>query len=134
MPFVSLHGRVFGFDSETGAIVRNGREGASGDQTVSAASTTSNIAPRGITTINSTAAATYTLDAPIPGVIKVLQTSNSSTAARVVNLASGYMSSTAGATMAKATFNGTGQTLTLQGLSTALYAVLHNVGVTLAGT
>src|SRR5690606_4042261 len=87
MPFVSLHGRAFGFDSETGAIVRNGQEGES----VTAASTTSNISARGVTTINSTAAATYTLDAPIPGVIKVLQTSNASTAARVVNLASGYM-------------------------------------------
>lgn len=126
--YISLHGRAFGFDAETGAIIRNGSEGGSGDQTVSAASTTSTIAARGITSISSSSAS-YTLAAPIPGVRKDLVTTTASTLVRTVTLASGNLVSTAGSTGTIMSFTGVGQTISLQGLSTALYSVRYNNGV-----
>jgi hypothetical protein len=129
MPFISLHGRAFGFDSETGAIIRNGVEGGQGDQAVSAASTASNIAPRGVTTLAATAAKAYTLTAPITGVTKQLYNTASTTTLQTVTLASGTFRTTAGSTFTVATFGTIGQALTLTALSTALFGVTNNVGV-----
>lgn len=128
MPTISLHGRAFGFDSETGAIIRNGVEGGSGDETVTAASTTSNIVARGVTTLPATAAKTYTMDAPIAGLTKRLFCTGSTTLAQVVALASGTFHTTAGTTFSSATFTGRGQCLTLTALSTAIYGVFGNLG------
>lgn len=127
MPFISLHGRAFGFDSETGALMRNGQEGGSGDETVTAASTASNIVPRGVTTLAATAAKAYTLTSPIAGLTKRLIATGSSTG-QTVTLASGTYRTTAGSTFTVATFTAPGQALTLTALSTALFGVFSNMG------
>ena len=126
--YVSLHGRAFGFDAETGSLVRGGVEGTYGDNAVSAASTASNIVPRGITTLASTAVVTYTLDEPKVGLVKRLTATGSSTSARKVTTAAGTIGTTAGSTGNTLTFNATGQSVTLQGLSTALWQLVANVG------
>jgi hypothetical protein len=125
MPFVSLHGRAFGFDTETGAIIRNGVEGGAGDQTVSAASTATTIAARGVTTLGATAAKDYTMSAPIAGVDKKLYATSGTT--QTVTLAAGTFRTTAGSSFNKATFDSAGEALLLTGLSTALYGVFGNV-------
>lgn len=129
--YVSLHGRAFGFDSETGAIIRNGSEGGLGDDTPSSAtsaSTATAITPRGVTSLASSAAKGYVLTAPISGVRKVLTATTTSTAIRTITLASGTYQTTAGSSFTAAAFNGQGQSLMLQALSTALFAVLSNIG------
>lgn len=129
--FVSLHGRKFGFDSETGALIRDGIEGGAGDasvQSATSATTATAITPRGITTLSSSAAKGYTLTAPITGVPKTLTATSSSTAIRTVTLASGTFGTTAGSTFTAAAFDGEGDTLILTALSTALYRVSSNVG------
>lgn len=131
MPYISLHGRAFGFDSDTGAIVRNGVEGGAGDATVTSATVSSTgtaIVPRGVTTIVSSSAKTHTLTAPIAGVPKVLTATTTTTAARSVTLASGNFATTTASTFVTATFTGLGQTLSLQALSTALFQVVGNIG------
>lgn len=128
MPYVSLHGRAFGFDTETGAIIRNGVEGGAGDETVTSASTATTIVPRGITTLGATAAKDYTMAAPIAGVDKKLFCTGSTTLAQTVTLAAGTFHTTAGTSFNKATFDSTGECLILTGLSTSVYGVLSNLG------
>lgn len=131
MPYISLHGRAFGFDSDTGAIIRNGVEGGSGDETVSAATaatTAAAISPRGITTLSSSAAKGYTLTAPITGVQKILTATTTSTAARTITLASGTFATTTSSTYSAAAFAGEGFSLVLTALSTSLFRVVSNVG------
>lgn len=131
MAYVSLHGRAFGFDSDTRSLIRDGIEGGFGDHAVSSASTAVNITPRGTTTMSS-AVKDYTMTAPITGVQKQLTTLTTSTGIRTVTLASGTFQSTAGSSWVKATFTGQGQQLSLQALSTALFQITQNIGVTLS--
>jgi hypothetical protein len=129
--FVSLHGRAYGFDSETGALIRNGVEGGLGDQTIQAATsatTATALTPRGITTLSSSAAKGYSLTAPIAGLTKVLTATTTSTAIRTITLASGTFGTTAGSSFTAAAFDGEGETLTLTALSTALFRVASNQG------
>lgn len=124
---VSLHGRALGFDSETLALIRNGVEGNYGDEAVSAAGSAT-IVPRGTTTFSSTVATTYVLDAPIVGLLKTLVATGASTIARTVTLASGTYQSTTGSTLTKVTLSAVGQSITLRGLSTAIWQVIANTG------
>lgn len=126
--YVSLHGRAFGFDAETGALIRNGTEGGYGDESVTAASTAANLTPRGVTTFSSTVATTYVLETPIAGLIKTLVATGASTIARTVTLASGTYQSTTGSTLTKVTLSAIGQSITLRGISTALWQVVANTG------
>lgn len=126
--FVSLHGKAFGFDADTGAIIRNGQEGGSGGETVSVASTAANLAPRGVSTFSSTTAKAYVLDAPVTGLSKTLVAIGASTVARTVTLASGNYQSTTGSTLTTVTLTAIGQAITLRGLSTALWQVVANAG------
>jgi hypothetical protein len=134
MPYLSLHGRAFGYDTITGAIQRPGFTDTFNDEeAVNAASTASNVKFRGVTTFGATAAKSYTMNAPLAaGLPSALTTTTTSTAIRDVTLASGNFQTTAGSSFTKATFNGIGQSLTLQALSTALVAVLSNIGATLS--
>lgn len=134
MPFLSLHGRAFGFNTITGAIERPGfTDSFNDEEAVTAASTASNTKFRGVTTLGATAAKSYTMNAPAAaGLPLVLTTISTSTAVRDVTLASGNFASTAGSSFTKATFNGIGQSLQLQSVSTAVVNVLSNIGVTLS--
>lgn len=134
MPFLSLHGRAFGFDTITGAIQRPGFSDSFNDEeAVTAASTAANAKFRGVTTLGATAAKDYTLTAPAAaGLPLVLTTISTSTAIRTMTLASGNFQSTAGSSFTKLSFNGIAQAVTLQALSTALVGLLGNTGATLS--
>ena len=91
---------------------------------VTAASTAANISNAAITTLGSTAAKAYTLDAPEAGVMKTITMTGGTTEAQTVTLASGTFDGTNNT----ATFNAAAETLKLEGLSTAAFAVVSNVG------
>lgn len=128
MPFISLHGRAFGFDSDTGAIIRNGAEGGAGDQSVTAASTAATIVARGLTTLGATAAKAYTMAAPIAGVGKRLISTGASTGQSVTLAGGATYQTTAGSTFTAALFTARGQSLTLTALSTSVFGVFANTG------
>lgn len=131
--YVSLHGRAYGFDSATGAPQRPAFTDFNDEEAVTAASTANNVKFRGTTTIGATAAKDYTMNAPsAAGLPAQLTSLTTSTAARTVALASGNFQSTAGSSFTKLTFNGIGQAINLQAVSTALVAIFGNLGVTLS--
>lgn len=122
----SLHGRQIGLD-------RFGNlESPKGFRTnnVTAASTAATIGNNGITTLGSTAGnnLTFHLDAPVVGVNKTLIATGASTGQVVSSTGSGAsFGSTTGAAKL-ATFTGMGQSLSLVGLSTALWGILGGRG------
>jgi len=136
MPYVSQHGRAFGFDSQHGQIQRPAfSDNFDDEEALNAASTASNIKWRGLSTISTTAAKSFTLNAPpFPSlsVSKRLVATSTSTSVATVTLASGNFLSTAGSSFSKLTFNGIGQSVDLVALSTALVRVSANAGVTLS--
>lgn len=137
MPYVSLHGRAFGFDSETGKVIREGRDWGGITARTSGSSAAIDGYP-GVTTLSS-AATSFTLDPPaFAGVVKTLTTLTTSTLVRAVTRVSTalYIASTDGTTMVKANFAGQGGSLTLIGLSTSLWGVLNRTSTdtTLTGT
>ena len=133
---VSLHGRRFGIDKDNNLIAAD----SAGElhvalrpakDRVSAASTGATISGDGVSTLPGTGAVAYTLAAPRTGNRKVLYSNAGTTAARTVTLESGTFHSTAGSSQNRATFASTllnGQSLTLEAISTALYAVVGNIG------
>ena len=121
---VSLHGRKFAIDAESGATIVDGLTNG----LTTAASTGTTIPPRGLTAIASTGALAFTLAAPVADAVKTIVSTVVSTAVRTVTLASGTFLSTAGSSQNRATFNNIGQALQLEALSTSLWAVTGNVG------
>ena len=99
--------------------------------TVSATTASVGVEQEG-TVILSSKASVASFQAPRKGLKRMIVTITTSTLARALTLASGTFSSTAGSSQAKATFNGQGQMLDLVGLSTALWHIRRNIGVTLA--
>ena len=91
------------------------------------ASTAANISNIGLTQITSTAAKTYTLDAPAQGcVCEIIYTGSSTT---VQTVASGSTSiSFNGTTGTQLTFNGINEAVILKGISTTRWAIMSNVG------
>ena len=135
---VSLHGRDVGLDKDRYLTSRVGIKipslfvGASGSEldvnAVTAASTASNLTASGITTLACTAVLTYTMDEPVTGLSKRLTATGASTSVRKVTLAAGTFGTTAGSTGNTLSFSQTGQAVSLQALSTALFQVFGNVG------
>src|SRR5688572_29118477 len=131
--FISLHGRAQGFDSQHGAIQRPAfSDLLDDDEGLSAATTSANIKWRGTSTITTTAAKAYTLNAPpYPGVAfrKIITSSSTSTAgASTVTLASGTFVSTAGSSQNRLTWNNGACSVTLVALSTSQVAIVNNYG------
>lgn len=132
---VSLHGRRIGLDKDNSLLVAD----SAGDlhvtlrppkDRVTAASTAAVIAGDGVTTLAGSTV-DYTMAAPRTGNRKVLFANSGTTASRTVTLESGTFESTAGTSQNRATFASTGlrgQALTLEAISTALYAVVGNIG------
>lgn len=125
--YISLHGRMVGYDSDNAKLQRPGVSSSYEDEEgLSAASTASNIKLRGTTTLGSSSAKDYTMNAPgalDTGIRKTLTTTTTSTAARTVSLASGTFQTTVGTSAQKITFNGIGQNVELVALSTSLVGV-----------
>lgn len=130
--YVSLHGRALGFDADTLALIRYGKEGNYGNEAVTAASTASNINQRGLTTLGvSTANKAFTIDAPsagADGLRKRLVATSTSTFSRTVTVSSGAIQSTGGSTFTTLTFSAVGQSIELAALSTALWGIISNAG------
>lgn len=97
---------------------------------VTAGSTAANISNTGITTLGSTAATAYGMDAPAAGVHKTLTITGGTTEAQTITLDSG----TFDGTNHIATFSAAKATLTLEGLSTSAFAVVGNVGTVALST
>ena len=137
MPYVSLHGRAFGFDADTKKIERDGRDWDGITARTSASSAVIDGYP-GVTTLSS-AAVSYTLDPPqFAGAVKTLTTLTTSTLIRAITRVSTalYIQSTDGSTMVKANLASGGASLTLRAVSTALWAVISRTSTdtTLTGT
>jgi hypothetical protein len=137
MPYVSLHGRAFGFDSETGHTSFNGVNPNAVTAYTSATTAAIDGHP-GVVTLSS-AAVSYTLAAPVAaGIVKQLTTLTTSTLVRAITRVSTalYIQSTDGTTMVKASLASQGASLTLRALSTSLWAVVSRTSTdtTLTGT
>jgi hypothetical protein len=137
MPYVSLHGRAFGFDSDSKKISRDGRDWEGVSAYSSGSSAVIDGHP-GIVTLSS-AAVSYTLDPPqFAGALKQITTLTTSTLVRAITRVSTalYIQSTDGTTMVKANLASQGASLTLRALSTSLWAVVSRVSTdtTLTGT
>jgi len=91
------------------------------------ASTAANISNIGITQLATTAATTFTLDAPAQGCeCELIMTAGTTT---INTVASGSTSiSFDGTTGTQLTFNGINETVALKGLSTTRWAITSNVG------
>jgi hypothetical protein len=121
---VSLHGRRAGLNKDDYFITRGVKN------FLAAASTAVTIPRDGLSTLSSSSG-TYTLEAPMTGVMKRVTTLTTSTLVRTVTLASGNFQTTSGSSFITASFAGQGIALTLEGLSTALFQVIsHGTGLT----
>lgn len=137
MPYISQHGYAFGFDSESGKVQRPALVNYDDEEGLSVASTASNIKWRGTTTITTTAAKDYTMNAPLPetiGMSKTICQTSSSTAVKTVSLASGNFLTTLASSALKATFTFANQALTLVALSTSLVQIKANNGTVTLST
>jgi len=119
----TIFGRRFGLDPNDYAAGAKGfREPV---QTASSATTGTSIAFGGSVNLGTaTAASSWSLAAPVPGVSMTLF--QGSTGGGVVTLASGSFVDTGGSTKTIATFAQQGSYLVLKGLTTALAAVIAN--------
>lgn len=134
---VSLHGRDVGLDKDRNLTARIGAKfpsiaiGVSGSEldihAVAEASTASNVSAAGTTTFGSSLAKSFTLDAPVKGLLKTLVATGVSTGSSITP-ASGTIESTLGSSGSNILFTSKGQSLRLQALSTALWQVVGNVG------
>lgn len=122
---------TFGFymSTDTGevAYAANGASSWStlGSLSAQAASTSATITGNGIYVTSSTAAQSFTVEAPGVFSKKVLvaNSTSTSTQARTFTLASGNIQSTASSTYTFVTLNGSGQIASLEGISTSRYQV-----------
>jgi hypothetical protein len=135
--YVSLHGRAIGYDAESGAIQRPGLDSFDNEDGVTAASTAANIKWRGTTTMNTTAAKDYTLNAITPatvGMYKQLCSITTSTAIKTVSLTNATFVTTIASSVHKASFTFQNQALSLVAVSTALVQILANNGTVTLST
>ena len=137
----SLDGRYFGRDADgfhrafTGLKAPEIRIGASGSEVsifgssaVETASTASNVSAGGLTLLSATAAKSYTMDPPVTGIGKEIVFTDTTTLAQSVTLESGTFRTTDGTTQNKLAFDLVGESVRLVGESTAIFAVVSNVG------
>ncbi len=123
----SLDGRFFGRDKDGFMTAQSGFA-----VPVTVPSTAKAIPAGGVSVMSATAAKSYSLEPPVPGVRKVLTSTVTSTAARTIALSGATFVSTALSTGTTIVLNGLGQTVRLMGLSTAQYLVEGNTGATLS--
>lgn len=142
---VSLHGRDVGLDKDRYLTTRIGAKhpeiwvGTSGSEvamtpTVTAGSSGTTIARFGTATLGATAGnnPTYHLQAPVAGSRKVIAASGTSTGQVISSTAAGAnFVSTGGSTHVSGTI-GKGGALVLEGISTALWHVVSNLGCVFA--
>jgi hypothetical protein len=140
----SLHGLQLGLDkdgyvtSPVGAKFPSLHLGPSGSEldslAITAATTASNISAGGLTTLGSSAGANpaYNIDAPVPGVRKVLASIGASTGQTVSSTGAGATFSSTTGVAGLLTFTGIGQTVELVGRSTSQYVIVGGRGTVAA--
>lgn len=113
-------------------IVASGTVTATGGliETVTAGTTAANISNNGLTTFGSesTAATTYTLDAPVAGIRKSLLCNSTSTLAKTLYSGSTAIRFGASSTITNLVFDASNEAVILQGVSATQWAVVSNVG------
>ena len=100
------------------------------------ASTAANVKAYGLTSLTSTAAKTFTIDAPVPGVEKQIVMTAGTTTINTVTFGSTVNGISVGgaATGRKITFNAIDDAVTLRGLTTTKWIVTSNTGATVASS
>jgi len=90
--------------------------------------TTANLRNYGLSRVGGTAALTYTMDAPVRGIIKTLL--NDCGTAATINMGTGAVTvwGTAGATCTQVLFAAIGDSITLKGQSATVWEVIAQVG------
>lgn len=130
----SIHGRRLGISS-SGYLTSQGGQtlgvdflhGAITSPTAATSDTTgTNITAYGLTTVDTSTDDTWLLDAPIPGVRKILYTGSTSTGIRTIKRANATFAirSSASSTLTTIIAQGGGLTLELIGVSSAIYGIL----------
>lgn len=129
----SIHGLNAGLD-RLGYMIAQKKGFRYQTTIVTSGSTGTTIPNNGIAILTSISTQTFTLDAPVAGVLKrmVLNSTSTSTAARTIALASGNFQTTAGATYTSFSWIAAGGSIELLGQSTSRYQVLTNNAATLA--
>lgn len=137
----SIKGRKFGLDVNSDLVVRSVRQpvmGTTGGTTIlSTASAT--LPAYGVSMVGSSGtsgATSYVLDAPIPGVRKTIFNPTTGTVVLGTTAAGAFICSTGSATSTYgyATFAGKGNILEMIGLTTALWGVVTNYGISTVTT
>ncbi len=110
-----------------------GKTAVSDDLVTTFSSTVTKIPNWGKTLLTSTAAKTYILEAPIPGVRKVIVQTTTSTVVRTINgpTTTVFFANTTASNTALA-FDLLGDVIELEGRTTLIWDVISNTGVTLS--
>lgn len=100
------------------------------------ASTAANVKAFGLTSLTSTAAKTFAIDAPVPGVDKEIVMTAGTTTINTVTFGSTVNGISVGgsSTARKITFNAINDAVTLRGLTTTKWLVTSNTGATIASS
>lgn len=130
----SLYGRFFGISYDDMPIAEKSFQESHIEEATSG-STSTKLKPYGHTRLITGAADNFVLEAPIPGVRKTITAESTLTGARTVTLESGRFLSQSATDANELTFNAAGESVTLMGVTTGIYAVIANEnGVTVTST
>lgn len=125
----SIHGRRVGLDENDALIVRT-RIGANTKVAGTSDSTATKLANNGLVSVVTTTDDTWTLDDPFRGARVTLYTGSSSSGIHSINLGNSLCYTTAGIAGSTVTLTGMGASVTLLGLSTALWFKIGQSGST----
>jgi len=121
----SIHGRSIGLDGE-GALLVNQRPSA---RTAGTSDTTgTELANNGFVSVITTTDDTWVLRDPVPNALVTLYTGSSSTGVHSINLNNSVAYSTVGIAGSTVVLTGPGASITLRGLTTAIWAVVGRSG------
>jgi hypothetical protein len=127
MPLLtSIHGRRLGLD-ENGALV-NVQTSTGTRMFGTSDSTGTNLANNGVVSVVTTTDDTWTLDDPFIGAKVTLYTGSSSTGVHSINLNNSVAYSTVGIAGSTVVLTGPGASLTLYGVTTAIWNVVGRSG------
>lgn len=134
MSYSSIKGLFLGYDTKTRGILANEGGFRNKVTTFTTGSTGTIIANHGTALITSISTGTWVLEAPAPGVRKVIMRNSTSTSTAAITIApvSGNLQSTASSTYTTVASVQPGASLILEGQSTSRYTVISNNGWTLA--
>lgn len=125
----SLFGRRMGLDKDGWIVGPRGVREAVGTAATSATTATT-ITNHGVTSVVTTTDDTWRLEDPVAGCMKTLYTASTSTGTHTIGCVAAKIISTASTASTNIIMNALGDSVTLMGVSTALWIVRANVGTT----